>query len=276
LTAFTLGLDWLLGLLVGLVAVPLALIANDLVAALQAATKATRGQCPALFSIFARPPQRGAVVPARLTSLGGTMDHLRQCATAVFLVHGFNVGRADAMGELQEFGASLPAVASGAAVAVLWPGDSIIGPLSHPFETNKADDSAVELAIFIADNLPQRPAIFFVGHSLGCRVVMETVRQLWIKGTSVGRVCVMGAAIDNDSLGCSAEYFNAAQDASRVGVLYSLADRVLEYVYPPGNLLSAFLHWTSTTDAALGYTRPRSSASPLGPFLRTLRESESL
>ena len=43
LTAFILGSDWLLGLLVGLVAVPLAPIANDVVAALQAATKAMRG-----------------------------------------------------------------------------------------------------------------------------------------------------------------------------------------------------------------------------------------
>jgi hypothetical protein len=43
LTALILGSDLLLGLLVGLVAVPLAPIANDVVAALQAATKAMRG-----------------------------------------------------------------------------------------------------------------------------------------------------------------------------------------------------------------------------------------
>jgi hypothetical protein len=43
LTAYTLQASWQTGLLVGLVAVPLAPIANDLVAALQAATKAMRG-----------------------------------------------------------------------------------------------------------------------------------------------------------------------------------------------------------------------------------------
>jgi hypothetical protein len=90
------------------------------------------------------------------------------------------------------------------------------------------------------------------------------VRHLWVKDISVAQVCVMAAAVDNDSLAAAADYFNAAQYASRVGVLYSRADRVLEYAYPPGNLLSAFLHWTSTTDAALGYTGPRSSASPPG------------
>jgi len=207
-------------------------------------------------------PHGGAVVPARLTS--GTIDQLQQCRTAVFMVHGFNVNRADGSAELQAFGANLPALGSGAPVAVLWPGDSIVGPLSYPFETSKADDSAVELATFIADNLPQRPAVSLVGHSLGCRVVMETVRQLWIRDIAVSQVCLMAAAVDSDSLACAVEYFGAAQFAVRVGVLYSPSDRVLEYAYPLGNLLSAFIHWTTTTDAALGYTGPRASSSPPG------------
>ena len=44
LTAFILHADWLVGLVIGLVAVPLAPIANDVVSALQAATKAMRGR----------------------------------------------------------------------------------------------------------------------------------------------------------------------------------------------------------------------------------------
>ncbi len=209
-------------------------------------------------------PEGGAVVPARLTPPGGTIDQLQQCNAAVFLIHGFNVNRADATAELQAFGASLPALGAGAAVAVLWPGDSVVGPLSYPFETSKADDSALELAKFIADNLPQRPAISFVGHSLGCRVVMETVRHLWIEDIPIAQVCVMAAAVDNDSLASAAQYFNAAQYASRVGALFSPSDRVLRYAYPLGNLVSAFLHWASTTDAALGYSGPRSSSAPPG------------
>lgn len=180
------------------------------------------------------------------------------------MVHGFNVDRADGTAELTALGANLPAVGSGAAVAVLWPGDSSIGPLSYPFETSKADDSAVELATFIGDNLQPGTAISFIGHSLGCRVVMETVRQLFMKGIPVSQVCLMAAAVDNDSLGSAVEYFGAAQFADRVGVLYSPSDKVLEFAYPLGNLLSAFIHWTETTDAALGYTGPRPSGSPPG------------
>jgi hypothetical protein len=207
-------------------------------------------------------PQGGAVVPARLTS--GTLDQLRECPSVVFMVHGFNVNRADATAELTAFGANLPAVGAGAAVAVLWPGDSSVGPLSYPFETNKADDSAVELATFIGDNLAQRPTISFIGHSLGCRVVMQTLRQLWVKGIPVAQVCVMAAAVDNDSLGSADAYFNAAQFAGRVGVLHSPSDRVLRFAYPLGNLVSAFVHWSPTRDAALGYTGPCASTSSPG------------
>jgi hypothetical protein len=189
---------------------------------------------------------------------------LQQSTDVAFLVHGFNVNRQDGTVELRTFGDNLPDLGQGAAVAVLWPGDSIIGPLSYPFETNKADDSAVELAKFIDDFLPQRPRISFVGHSLGCRVVMETVRELWFKDIPVAQVCLMAAAIDNDSLASAANYHDAAQYAARVGVLYSPSDHVLEFAYPLGNLLSAFLHWSRTTDGALGYTGPRTSTSPSG------------
>jgi hypothetical protein len=217
---------------------------------------------PAFVLDLRSDPRGGAVVPARLTS--GTLDELQQCRSVVFMVHGFNVDRADGTVELTALGARLPAMGAGATVAVLWPGDSIVGPLSYPFETSKADDSAVELATYIGENLPQHPAISFIGHSLGCRVVMETVRQLWMKGIAVSQVCVMAAAIDNDSLGAAVEYFNAAEFAARVGVLWSPSDQVLEFAYPLGNLLSAFIHWSETSDAALGYTGPRASRSPPG------------
>jgi hypothetical protein len=206
-------------------------------------------------------PVGGAVVPARLTLGTPSLDQLRACTDIVFLVHGFNVNRADGANELTAFGRKLDALSNGAAVAVLWPGDSSIGPLSYPFETNKADDSAVELAAFIAEALLHSARISFVAHSLGCRVVMETVRQLWIRDIPVSQVCLMAAAIDNDSLAIAVEYQHAAQFAGRTGVLFSPGDIVLKDAYPIGNLLSAFVHAASTTDAALGYSGPLAVAS---------------
>jgi hypothetical protein len=204
--------------------------------------------------------QGGAVVPARLTLPAPTLDVLQHCADIVFLVHGFNVSRQAGTVELGALAANLPALGAGAAVVVLWPGDSAIGPLSYPFETNKADDSAVELAKFIADSLPQNPRLSLIGHSLGCRMVMETVRQLWIRDIPVAQVCLMAAAMDNDSLAASEEYREAAMHAGEVCVLYSPADQVLRYAYPLGNLLSAFLHWNASSDGALGFTGPRAAS----------------
>lgn len=204
----------------------------------------------------------GAVVPARLTSATPTMDVLQQCQEVVFLVHGFNVDRSSGSAALQKMAALLPAIGDGAAVAVLWPGDSKLGPISYPFETNNADDSAVELAKFINDNLPQRPKISLIAHSLGSRVVMQTVQQLKTMGVAVDQVCLMAAAIDNDSL--TSDYRGPTQYASRVAVLYSPCDNVLKAAYPAGNVLSAFLHWTATSNAALGFTGPKGASGPDG------------
>jgi esterase/lipase superfamily enzyme len=196
-------------------------------------------------------------VPARLTLGTPSMDRLHECPSVVFLVHGFNVSRSDGAAELGNLSALLPAAGAGAVVAVLWPGDSMLGPVSYSFETNKADDSAVEPAKFIGDNLPQRPTISFIAHSLGSRVVMQTVQQLKIMGVPVNQVCLMAGAIDNDSLAGEAAYVAAAQYADRVAVLYSPSDTVLQYAYPAGNALSAFMHWTATSNAALGFTGPQ-------------------
>lgn len=214
---------------------------------------------------FRSSPCGGAVVPGQLDPQGPGVAMLQQCRSVTFLIHGFNVDRQSGTAELAALAALLPATLTEAAVAVLWPGDSAVGPLSYPFETNKADDTALELVKFIGDVLVQQPQLSFVAHSLGCRVAMETARHLWIKNVPVAQVCLMAGAIDNDSLADKAEYQGAAQYAARVAVLYSPSDQVLKLAYPTGNLVSAFLHWTRTTDAALGFTGPAAGAGESTP-----------
>ena len=207
----------------------------------------------------------GAVVPGQLDPHGPGVEVLQQCRSVTFLIHGFNVDRQSGTAELAALAALLPVTLTEAAVAVLWPGDSTIGPLSYPFETNKADDTALELVKFIGDVLIQQPQLSFLAHSLGCRVAMETARHLWIKNAPVAQVCLMAGAIDNDSLADKAEYQGASQYAARVAVLYSPSDQVLKLAYPTGTLVSAFLHWTRTTDAALGFTGPRANPGESTP-----------
>jgi esterase/lipase superfamily enzyme len=123
----------------------------------------------------------GPVVPATLTQPPGSLALLQGCASVVFLVHGFNVTATDGAAVLPQFGHPLTSLgADAAAVSVLWPGHARIGPLCYPFETNNADDSAVELSKFIQVNLSHCPRISFVSHSLGARVVMQTIQQLRI------------------------------------------------------------------------------------------------
>lgn len=199
----------------------------------------------------------GGVVPGHLYSQGAGFEALQQYRSVTFLIHGFNVDRQTGTAELAALAASLPTTSNEAAIAVLWPGDSCIGPLCYPFATTKADDTGLELVKFIRDVLIQTPQLSFVAHSLGCRVAMEALRHLWIRNVPVEQVCLMAAAIDNDSLANRRYYQDATRYANRVAVLYSPSDRVLEFAYPIGNLVSAFLHWAKTTDAALGFTGPR-------------------
>ncbi len=207
---------------------------------------------------FRQAASGGAVVPARLIAPGGTLDQLQGCSSVTFLVHGFNVDRSGGEKELEKLAGLLPCTFPGAAVAVLWPGDSSwSGPLCYPFVTNNADDTAVELTRFIADWLPQQARISLVAHSLGCRVAMQTARHLWIEDRAVDQICLLAGALDNDSLADKALYLDASLHASRVAVLYSPGDQVLRDAYPLGNLLAAFLRFSSTHDAALGYTGPR-------------------
>lgn len=204
----------------------------------------------------------GAVVPGKLTLPTPTLDTLQLATSVAFLVHGFNVSRPNGSAELQQLGHLLSSLGAGAAVCVLWPGDSRFGPLCYPFETNNAIDSGVELAKFIHDYLPQRPRLSFVAHSMGARVALQAVAQLRSMSIAVEQICLMAAAVDNDCLASSGEYGAAAQFASRTAVLYSPSDKVLRFAYPAGNLISAFLHWAATTDAALGYTGPRPAQGP--------------
>jgi pimeloyl-ACP methyl ester carboxylesterase len=206
----------------------------------------------------------GAVVPGHL--LQGSLDQLQGERDVVFLLHGFNVSRPKGCVSLGRFAAELPLIQAGAAaVAVLWPGDSWSGPGCYPFEMGNADDTAAELARFIDETLINRPTVSLAAHSLGCRVAMRTVELLRQSGYPVAQVCLLAAAIDNDSLADAQTYRRAAAYTDRVAVLSSECDRVLQYAYPAGNLVQAFLHWQRTSNAALGRTGPRPCGSPPAP-----------
>jgi pimeloyl-ACP methyl ester carboxylesterase len=167
----------------------------------------------------------------------GAVDDLVREASVTFLLHGFNVNRQEGRDSLYRLAGRLAPVIGGAIVIVLWPGDHWAGPISYPFEGNDADASAAELVRFIERVVEPSTTLSFVSHSLGARVVMETLKRLG-DGYAIRQVCLMAPAIDDSSLADPEVYASSAESAQRVAVLASRKDSVLQLAYPIGDLLS--------------------------------------
>jgi len=175
------------------------------------------------------------------------------------LVHGYNNSRSFGRTRLIRFSGMLAAGGSSdVMLSVLWPGDGWAKALTYPFEGRDADDSAEALFRWLSANAASDTRVAFVGHSLGCRVVMNTARQLARRGSAaLDRICLMAPAIDNDCLGrlgvtC---YKEASLATDRIAVLASEEDLVLHFAYPLGDLAQTILYgerWGS----ALGRTGP--------------------
>ncbi|MEK7403114.1 MAG: alpha/beta fold hydrolase [Gemmatimonadota bacterium] len=204
----------------------------------------------------------GPVLPGRLIGLpgvaSGTEDDLRRETRIIFLVHGFNVNRQNGQAALRQLAGMLTRSTESALVAVTWPGDSWAKAAGYPLEGNDADDTARELVRF-ADRVVQDGAqLSFVSHSMGGRVVMETIKRLPPGRFAVSQACVMAAAVDDFSLAWGKAYLGAVQNSGRVTVLASQSDKVLRFAYPAGDFLQSFLFfWKDVAGKALGLRGPR-------------------
>ncbi|HAP42427.1 MAG TPA: hypothetical protein DCQ94_22145 [Nitrospira sp.] len=170
------------------------------------------------------------------------------------LLHGYNNGLDEGREKLVRFIGWLEQKGStDLMLAVLWPGDSWTnalgtwaGALSYPSESRGADDSADNLLTWLVLHVDESARVAFVGHSLGCRVVMRAaqrmVRDVTVKKPILDRICLMAAAIDSDSLGRDEpiSYRDAAMQADRIAVLASQEDRVLQAAYRVGDSIQSW------------------------------------
>lgn len=81
--------------------------------------------------------------------------------------------------------------------------------------------------------------VHFLAHSLGCRVVLETLRALAVEGgPKVGKVCLMAAAVPTYMTCPGGDLYGALTLPQALRVLYSPADTVLAGAFPPGQMLA--------------------------------------
>src|SRR6185369_5317013 len=82
--------------------------------------------------------------------------------------------------------------------------------------------------------------IIFVAHSLGCRVVLEALRELLdgrapdAESHRVPGVCLMAAAVPTFMVDGNARLAGAAMVPRASYVLHSRADMVLRFTFPSG------------------------------------------
>ena len=194
----------------------------------------------------------------------------------LFGVHGFNVDRKSGTDNLSAWASRLD-LQGGLFIGILWPGDlgdglwipgaSIPG---YIFDGDAAMTSARILASFMLKDAGQpfsvASSLSFVSHSLGARVVLETIRNLTALQPAppplrVREVTLMAGAIDDNCL--SKEYKDTAQQIGKISVLASYGDWVLGGAFPIGNpLASIFTRGHPYWKGALGYWGPDPNHAP--------------
>jgi hypothetical protein len=153
-----------------------------------------------------------------------------------FVVHGFNVNQKDGLAHL---GFWLDKLDAGNAIkiGILWPGDCFI-PIFFDYvvEGHEAIRSGDMLSAFLNTNFTGAVNFSFASHSLGARVVLQTIRGL---NRNVRRVLLMAGAIDDNCL--TDEYADAAKKIDQISLLTSKCDAVLAAAYPLGNPIQGII-----------------------------------
>jgi hypothetical protein len=175
----------------------------------------------------------------------------------LFAIHGYNNNQDHGVFALSRLETLLDLPSSAAFVGILWPGDSHAGFISYPVEKPTASQTGRHLATYCNRELEQAASFSFASHSLGARVVLETIRRLDRPARSA---CLMAAAIERDCL--EKEYADAFSKTERLYVLASERDMTLRLAFPFGNVIANLIDPTSNPlSSALGY---RGLLKPIG------------
>jgi len=131
-----------------------------------------------------------------------------------------------------------------------WPGDADLPWLLdlldfgvYPIALRRAERAAVRIVDLLM-TMPNLRAVDFVAHSLGCRVVLESLLILSEKLPMfrVARVCLMAAAVPSEMLEPGGRFHDLLvrlqADGTKLFVLHSSRDAVLSYAFYNGQALA--------------------------------------
>lgn len=212
------------------------------------------GYNPLLQFYLRQKAEGGAIlVPA---DIRGSADEKtrREC---LVLIHGFNNTDSEAseayLGfrrrQNEIFSPPDPATFEHRFGDAFWPGDAdwwsfldSVDFLVYPSAVHTSVHAGAELASALL-RMPNLEQVDFIGHSLGCRVTLETL--LVLRGRAlprVRRVVLMAAAVPSEMLEPGGKFYNLltamAAEGTVIDVLHSMQDTVLHYAFPPGQSLA--------------------------------------
>jgi hypothetical protein len=177
----------------------------------------------------------------------------------IFAVHGFETDQLYGTRMFARLNARLALPPSAVFIGVLWPGDSWLPFVDYPVEGSISMDTGNRLAGYCNTWLGAANSFSFVSHSLGARVVLQTLVELNRKAKLA---CLTAAAINQSCL--AEEYAAAMQNVEAMTLLTSRKDQVLEMAYPPGDVIADTLdHDHPYLEPALGYDGPSVGETPL-------------
>jgi esterase/lipase superfamily enzyme len=198
------------------------------------------------LSVRIKPDSGGQVRPAVEdidNLLGSGFRHV------LILVHGFNNSAQDARDSYKKQKQLLEAelkrsrIAPDAIAEFQWPGDEeVFGPnaLGYATDIERARDSAQRLATFLARLAALRDGaqpvkVTLVGHSLGCRLIVEALSAIPAASLpSLEVVSLMAAALPVDLVTNGQRLFPTHRLPRRLLKFFSEADTVLQHAFPLG------------------------------------------
>jgi hypothetical protein len=239
---------------------------------------ALRGSTPRVFTLSLRSqPERGGPVRATVEDKDG-LEKDPDWRHLLVLVHGFNNLESEAEGKYDRYldilrpGLEKSRVAPDAVAKFHWPGNAAVGPFSifdfagYPVDVERALQSVGPLAAFLSRLIATRPAgrlISFVGHSLGCRLIVEAMCRLGAAGPAgppLAVVSLMAAAVPVALAEAGQPLAGAPTAAVKVLKAHSRSDWVLWLAFPAGQ----FGAWLAEYEAAAYVEAVGRNGNPAG------------